>query len=235
MKKITFTLAAAALVGLYASNASAQCAFNTVPAKGIAGSLIRNYAPCPGTEHPSANTSTEGGTDACTPVIPAGVDGDATLYSFSAKGKCSFKASAKLESDCSALTAGDGSSLGLEAKPCHVTYVSSKCSGILGTDGVTPIGASDDGFALATLSRATVNDATNGDMTIIDFPVTFNYSTPSKGGMEVASSSAEALVPLVGVNNADLPACTQIEIVNVVVKDPAGLPFAKLGGGTKPK
>jgi hypothetical protein len=222
-------------VGLYASNASAQCSFNTAPAKGVSGSLVRNYAPCPGTEHPSANTSTEGGTDACTPVVPAGVDGDSTLYSFSSKGKCTIKTSAKLESDCSAVTAGDGSSLGLEAHPCHVTYVSSKCSGILGTDGVTPIGASDDGFALATLSRATVNDATNGDMTIIDFPVTFNYSTPSKGGMEVASSSAEALVPLVGVNNADLPACTQIEVVNVIVKDPAGLPFAKLGQATKPK
>lgn len=235
MKKVTLPLAAIALVGLYAGSASAQCSFDIAPAKGVRGSMVRNYAPCPGTENPTANTTTQGGTDACTPVTPAEVSGSGTLYSYDVKGKCDVRTSAKLISDCAEFEDSSGSNLGLAPGACHVTYVTSKCSGILGTDGVTPIGGGDDGFALATLSRATLNDPTNGDMTVIDFPVTFLYSTPEKGKMEVDSSSAEALFPLVGATGAKLPACTQIEVVNVVIKDPAGLPFAKLGSATVPK
>jgi hypothetical protein len=234
MKKITLPLAVVALVGLYAGTASAQCAFDLAPAKGVKGSMVRNYAPCPGTEHPNSNTETEGGTEACNPVIPAEVNGNGTLYSYSDKGKCDVQTSAKLVKDCSAVTDSSGVLLGLQAIPCHMTYVKSKCSGILGTDGVTPIGTTDAGWSLLTLTRATFNDATGGDMTVIDFPVSFTYSVPSSGKMSVSSSSAESLMPLVGVNNADLPACTSLEIVNIVIKDPAGLPFAKLGGATRP-
>ncbi|HXC52619.1 MAG TPA: hypothetical protein VN634_17180, partial [Candidatus Limnocylindrales bacterium] len=100
----------------------------------------------------------------------------------------------------------------------------------------TPInGAVDDGWELATLSRASLNDPTGGDMTVIDFPVAFTYSTPEDGEMEIDSSSAEALLPLVGANGAALPACTSIEVVDVKIKDPDGNSFAKLGGATVPK
>ena len=233
--KLTTAVAAMALTGLCAGSAYAQCDFNSAPAKGLKGSMVRNYAPCPGTEHPTSNTQTEGGTEGCTPVTPYQANtGNGTLYTYDVKGKCDASTSAKLVADCSLLTDSAGGPLNLQSGPCHVTYVSSKCSGILGTDGTTPIGAGDIGFSLATLTRATFNDATNGDMTIIDFPVTFTYSTPSKGKMSLKSSSAEALVPLVGVNNADLPACTSLEIVDLTIKDPAGLPFAKLGGATRP-
>ena len=235
MKKVTLTVAAVALAGFCASNASAaNCAFNSAPAKGVKGSMVRNYASCPGTEHPTANTETEGGTDACTPVTPATAGGDGTLYTYGPKGKCSVQTSAKLVKDCGALEDANGNSLGLQAGPCHVTFVKSKCSGLLGTDGLSPIGSGDDGWSLATLSRATLADNTNGDMTVIDFPVTFLYSTPDNGNMAINSSSAEALIPLVGANNADLPTCTQIEVVDVTIKDPANLPFAKLGGATRP-
>lgn len=236
MKKVTLSIAAIALVGLYAGNASAAgCDFNLAPAKGVKGSMVRNYAPCPGTEHPVSNTETEGGTEACTPVIPfQNGTGNSTTYKYGAKGKCSVSTSAKLVADCSLVTGGDGALLGLQSGPCHITYVSSKCSGVTTSDVNIPIDAGDIGWTLATLTRATFNDATNGDMTVIDFPVTFDYSTPSKGKMAVKSNSAEQLEPLVGLNNADLPACTSLEIVDVTIKDPAGLPFAKLGGATKP-
>jgi hypothetical protein len=52
--------------------------------------------------------------------------------------------------------------------------------------------------------------------------------------MSLKSSSAEALVPLIGVHNADLPPCTQIEIVDLRIKDPDGLPFAVIAGATTP-
>lgn len=235
MKKIIMPLAAIAIVGLYAGVASASCTFDIAPGKGVSGSMTRNFAACGGTETGAPNTSTEGGTQACEPVVPAAVDGDSTLYTYDVKGGCSIKTQAKLVKDCSALTDSAGNSLNLQAVPCHVTFVSSKCKGVLGTDGVTPIGGGDDGFSLATLSRATLADATNGDMTVIDFPVTFLYSTPSNGSMSVDSSSAEALIPLVGTNNADLPPCTEVAVVDVTIKDPLGLPFAKLGGATVPK
>ncbi|MFN2375650.1 MAG: hypothetical protein ABR538_03885 [Candidatus Binatia bacterium] len=234
MKKLTLSLAAIALVGLYASTASAQCDFNIAPAKGLKGSMVRNFAPCPGTEHGPSNTETDGGTEACSPVTPAEVNGNATAYSYSAKGGCSVQTSAKLVKDCSALTDSAKVPLGLEAGPCHITYVKGKCKGILGTDGDTPIGAGDTGWSLATLSRATLNDDGNNDMTVIDFPVTFNFSEPKNGSMKLSSNSAEALIPLVNANNAELPTCTQIELVEVTIKDPLGLPFAKLGGATVP-
>ncbi len=228
MKKLTLTVAAASLVGLYAGVASAQCDFDVVKSKGVKASMVRNYAPCPGTENPTENTNTEGGTEACTPVTPREVSGQGTQYSYSDKGGCSIQTSAKLLSSCQDLDPG------LEAKPCHVTFVKGKCKGILGTDGLTPVGPGDTGWSLATLSRATLDDETNGDMTVIDFPVTFLFGDPKNGSMKLNSNSAAALAPLVGPANADLPPCTSIEVVDVTIKDPLGLPFAKLGQATVP-
>ena len=238
MTKVTLSIATVALVGLYAGTASAACNFDIAPAKGVKGSMIRAYAPCPGTEHPTANTETEGDTDACTPVTPREVEGQGTGYVFGAtgtsKGKCSVQTQAKLVSACEELEDAAGTPLGLQQGPCHITFVKAKCSSIYQSDGLTPIGATDFGWTLATLSRATLADDTNGDMTVIDFPVTFDFETPNNGSMKLSSNSAEALAPLVGTNNADLPDCTQIEIVDVIIKDPAGLPFARLGGATIP-
>jgi len=234
MNKVTLSIATVALVGLYAGTANAACDFDIAKAKGVKGSFTRAYAPCTSTENPVSNTETEGGTEACSPVTPREIDGVGTLYSYGPKGACSGSTTAKLVDDCSQLEDSAGTPLGLQVGPCHVTFVKSKCKGILGTDGLTPIGATDTGWSFATLSRTTLADDTNGDMTVIDFPVTFLYSEPKNGGMKLSSSSAEALVPLVGANNADLPDCTQIEIVDIVIKDPAGLPFARLGGATVP-
>jgi len=234
MRKLVIAMVSVALVDFCAGDARAACDFDIAPAKGVKGSMVRSYAACPGTENPTSNTETEGGTEACTPVTPDEVNGVGTLYSFGPKGGCTTQSQAKLVSDCSELEDAAGTPLGLESGPCHVTFVKSKCKGILGTDGITPIGSTDTGWSFATLSRTTLADDTNGDMTVIDFPVTFLFSEPKNGGMKLSSSSAEALVPLVGANNADLPDCTSIEIVDTTIKDPAGLPFATLGGATLP-
>jgi hypothetical protein len=245
MKKVMLPLAAFALVAMYAGTASAQCSFNIAPARGVKGSMVRDYAKCTGsTEHPASNTNTQTGTAACSPVTPAGSGptlDQGSLYSYSPKGKCSVQTSAKLVSDCSLLTNSDGVLLNdggspqpIPAAPCHVTYVKSKCSGILGTDGVTPISASDDGWSLATLSRATLADQVGGDMTVIDFPVTFLYNTPDNGKISLSSSSAEALYNLINGVAAGLPSCTEIEVVDVTIKDKNGAPFARLGSATRP-
>lgn len=242
MKNRILPFAVVTLIGAWAGNAGALCNFDVAPAKGVKASLIRAYAPCPGTEHASTNATTEGGTESCQPVRVRQLEdtGLSTSYNFSSKGKCSLKTGAKLLSDCSLVTDAEGNDLALQPIPCHVTYVKAKCKGILSgalpddDSNGTPIGSGDDGWSLATLSRATIADAVNGDMTVIDFPVQFVFSTPSNGKMSVNSSSAEALKPLTGVNNADLPPCTSIETVDIIIKDPNGMPFARVGGATTP-
>jgi hypothetical protein len=234
MKKVTLSIATLALVGLYAGTASAQCAFNVVPAKGVKGSFVRNFAPCPGTEHGPANTETEGDTDACSPVTPRQIDGASSEFTFNAEGGCTIQTQAKLVKDCAKLKDSAGEPIGLQPGSCHVTFVKGKCFGIQDAT-LVPIGAEDTGWGFATLSRATLDDDTNGDMTVIDFPVTFDFGVPKDGGMKIKANSAQALSSIVGPNNSDLPDCTSIEIVDVTVKDPEGLPFAKLGGATIPE
>ncbi|MFN2427761.1 MAG: hypothetical protein ABR587_15095 [Candidatus Binatia bacterium] len=236
MKKVTLSIATVALVGFYAGAASAACDFDIVKAKGVKGSMVRSYAACPSTENPASNTATDGGTEACTPVTPRQIEGQGTLYNFSSKGGCTVQTQAKLVSDCSEVEDANGTPLGLDVGACHITFVKAKCKGIQQSDEATPIDSPDDiGWSLATLSRATLADDGNGDMTVIDFPVTFGFDQPKKGGIKLKGNSAEELKAIVGANNADLPECTSIEIVDVIIKDPAGLPFARLGGATLPQ
>ncbi len=249
MQRLAMSFAVIAAAAIHAGTASAQCTFGfdggtpedsrgPAPAKGVRGSMVRNYSSCPGTSNPpsNANAQTESGTDACQPVTPPSVGGGGTDYAYAAKGKCTVQTQAKLLKDCSQAEDSAGNPLGLEARPCHVTFVRSSCKGIVRADGKTLItGAQDDGWELATLSRASLNDPTGHDMTVIDFPVAFTYSTPEDGEMEIDSNSAEVLLPLVGANGAALPACTSIEVVDVKIKDPDGNSFAKLGGATGPK
>ncbi|HXC52613.1 MAG TPA: hypothetical protein VN634_17150 [Candidatus Limnocylindrales bacterium] len=250
MKKLVTQLAIAATVGTCCGTASAQCVFGfdgsapedsrgPAPAKGIQGSMVRAFTSCGSTEYPNGNATTESGTYACQPITPPTAppfSPDPTPYDFAATGKCTAKAKAALIKDCSTTTNAAGASLGLRSGPCHVTYVSGSCTGILRPDGVTPInGTLDDGWEFATLSRATFDDRDGGDMTVIDFPVAFSYSMPHDGKMEFDSSSAEALLPLVGPNGAAMPACTSIEFVDWKIKDPEGATFARLGGATVPR
>lgn len=239
MKKVILTLSAAALVATYAGSASAQCDFNAIAkGKGMKTSLIRVFAGCPSTEHPSINSATGGGTPSCSPVTVKGLNGEATAYTFDAqKGGCDAKTKSKIEKECADLENLQGDTLGLPAGPCHVTEVEAKCKGILQDDGTTPINANDDsGWSLATLTRSTFNDATNGDMTVIDFPVTFSFEPPNNGGIKFKSSSAIALSEiLTDPSGAALPTCTTLETLKVLVKDPDGLPFATMGGSTRGK
>ncbi len=239
MKKVILTLSAIALVAAYAGSASAQCDFNALAkAKGMKTSMVRVFAGCPSTEHASINTQTGGGVPACEPVTVKKLEGDATGYILDPqKGSCDAQTQAKLEKDCAELEDANGDPLGLPTGPCHVTYVKSKCKGILQADGVTPINANDDaGWSLATLTRSTFNDATNGDVTVIDFPVTFAYQDPDNGKIKVDSSSAEALAAiLVDPSGAALPTCSTLQTIKITIKDPAGLPFATMGGSTRAK
>ncbi|HYC55152.1 MAG TPA: hypothetical protein VEL28_09470 [Candidatus Binatia bacterium] len=274
MKKFIMPIAAVAVVA-FAGSASAQCDFNVVAkAKGLKSSMIRAYAACPSTEHPSVNDPTSGGTPACSPVTAkkdeggTGVGSD-YLFDPSGKGGCSVSTSGKIVPDCGALTDDSDIPLNLPPGPCHVVYVKGKCKGIMQSDGKTPINAGDDpGWSLATLSRASLNDGNgkatcsggtedgedcsddatacttgggaceedgSGDVTVIDFPVTFQFDDPSNGQLSLDDNSARVLADIVSPQAAALPTCTQIQVVDITLKDPAGRAFAVLGGGSAAK
>jgi hypothetical protein len=113
---------------------------------------------------------------------------------------------------------------------CMNLKLKAKCSGVLEPDNVTP--TSTPGWKLATVSRATLNDPDNGDMTVINFPVIISFPPPVKGKMSFSTDTNHVLN---GLGLASLPSCTQVEVVSLTVQDPASNPFAKIGAGTRPK
>lgn len=157
-----------------------------------------------------------------------------TAYRFGPKGGCTLSARSKVEKDCSKVKDGGGDLLGLAPIECHVSYVSVRCKDILRSDGSPADGIADQGFTITGRVQATIDDATNNDLSLIEFPITFYFSDPDQGSMSITTSSAEMLLPLVGTTNSALPPCTQINLVNVKMRDPDSRPFASVGMGTRP-
>lgn len=236
MKKFALSLAAVAVVGFAAGPAFAQCNFNAVAkSKGLKSSMVRAFAECPSTQHPTENSTTQSGTSACSPVTPKDDGSGESVFNFSEKGGCSVSIKGGINKDCSTIEGDDGSDLGLPAGACFVLAVGAKCSGILKDDGVAGIDETSGIWTLNTLSRASLNDAVTGDVTVIDFPVGFSFETPNKGKMKLKSNSADALAGLLDPASAALPTCTQIEVVRISVVDGDGRLFARLGSGAADK
>jgi len=212
MKKALFTLAAVVALGAYASSASAQCAFNEpAKAKGLKSSLVKNYAACPGITFPSDNTSTMAGVPGCaTPFATS-------AYKFdSASGKCDLKTSHKVENPCKTGNPVACSNLSLKVS----------CKGVLNPDGVTPNASA--GWNLNTVARATFDDNSNGDMTVIDFPAQFSLPPASKGKLSGKFDTSTLLNDLFG-EGSELPACTAVQLIRVAIADPSGNTFAAMG------
>ena len=212
MKKIVISAAAVAALGFYATQASAQCAFDEpAKAKGIKVSMVKAMSSCPGITFASPNTSTMAGVPGCAPPTPL------SLYQFDdAKGQCSLKTTHKVETPC-----GDGS-----PDPCSNLTLQAKCGGLLDPDGATP--SAGPGWNLNTVARATFDDNANGDMTVIDFPAQFTIPDASKGKLKGKFTTNELLNGLFGPGSA-LPACTAIELISVKIADPSGDLFASIG------
>jgi len=197
--------------------------------------MVRTYAPCPGEDHPNVNATTESGVDACSPVTPPSDGVVGTAYSFGPSGGCSIATKASVLKDCSTAADSSGQPLNLPARACHITKVSGKCKGIVQADATVPINEADDGWQLAVVGRASVDDGVGGDMTVVDFPMSFYFSTPKDGAMSIDATTAEALLPMFGPKLAALPACTSLEIQDMTIRDPQGRLFAVPGDATAPK
>ena len=131
-----------------------------------------------------------------------------------------MKTTAKLEDPCSTGTPGACSNVTLKAKCSNVT-----------SDTISPI--SGPGWALNTLARATLNDSSFGDQTIIDFPAQFTFPEASKGKLKLKSDTHTLLELLFGPGN-ELAACTALELIFIRIVDPSNRIFAVQGSSTRP-
>ena len=232
MKTFYVALAAVMAVSLTAGYASAQCTIN-VPAKAKGGkmSFVRNYAECPSTQHPSANTTTGGGTAACSPVTAKGLGenpgaGELTDWFFGPKGGCDVKFSYKNE-ECA--------NLGAEAGPCANFKIDAKCKDIHDAGGALEQADLAGPGGLVILAQATINDETNGPLTVIDFPVSAPFGDFKKGGAKLKTTSTAILLQIFEVDAADLPSCSSVELISMKIMDDLGRDFAWLGAGGKDK
>jgi len=98
--------------------------------------------------------------------------------------------------------------------------VKAKAKGI-----VDAVGPANGLGKLATTSRATFNDRTNGDQTVVDFGANFDF--PVTDGKANVKTSADAL--LNGISQPSLPHCSSIETVTVNLVDPNGDAYGNIG------
>jgi hypothetical protein len=89
-------------------------------------------------------------------------------------------------------------------------------------------------WALQTIARASFDDNSNGDMTVIDFPAAFTVGAASKGKLKFKGDTNTLLADLFGPGSA-LPGCTAIELITVKITDPEGNLFATLGSSSRDK
>ena len=101
-------------------------------------------------------------------------------------------------------------------------FISVKLSGVENDSGISHL----EPGRVGTLSRATIIDRTSGQLeTVIDFPTGFGIVT-NNGKVNKKTSATEILN---GLGQSALPGCSNIELVDVRVKDPNSVVFAGIG------
>jgi hypothetical protein len=223
MKKHILAAGAAVLaIGFSVSLASAAAVPCPVPyqhpakAKQIKASLVQAFVSCGNSGGNTINATTEtGSTPSCYPAETynenAGSPVNGWIWGPGSSADITFKAAKNkvvhpLNTDPNAVDLS----------------ITIKMKDIL--DGNGP--ADNSNGRVATVARATFADRlANQLMTVIDFPTGFGIT--AIGGK--VSKKTSATVILNALNNPALPACTQIEVVSVLVRDPNQNNFANIG------
>jgi hypothetical protein len=215
MKKHLLVAGAAVLaLGFAVSTASAQCPVYQHPsvAKGLSSSLIQAFVSC---NNPGGNTpnTTVGSVPACAPIETfneaTGSPAGGWLWGLKSKGDVTVKAAKnKISSPLNSPLAAD-------------LAVTLKVSGIEDENGI----ADGTNGTLSTVARATLNDATVGLATVIDFPAGFPVVVT--GGKIKLKTSANVL--LNGLGLPGLASCSEVEVVSIQLLDPNNNPFGVMG------
>jgi hypothetical protein len=213
-KQLLGGLAAILVVGISASVANAQCAFqHPKSAKQLKSNLIQAFVSCGNPGGNSPNSTTEGGVPACKPPETyaeqnGSPPGSWTWDELKGKGQVQIKG-VKLAKP--PVTPADSTDLAIQMK----------IQGVLDSDTVPAAGNGQ----LSTVARATFNDRMNGDITVVDFPAGFPFTMV--GGKGAIKTTADAL--LNGISQPGLPHCSSIETVSITITDTNGNTFANLG------
>jgi len=206
-------LAAVLVVGISASVAMAQCSFEHPKKAGkFQGNFVQAFVSCGNPGGNSPNSTTQGGVPSCKPpeTFSTQAGNAATGWSWDetkAQAQVQFKASKSVPVP---LTPADGSDLTVKAK----------AKGI-----VDAVGPANGLGKLATTSRATFDDRTNHDQTVVDFGANFDFQVTD--GKANVKTSADAL--LNGISQPSLPHCSSIETVTVNLVDPNGDAYGNIG------
>jgi len=226
MKKQIFTAGAAVLaLGFSVSLASAAAVVcpgavvfqHPVKAKQIKASLTQAFVSCnnPGGNPVNADTEGASTTPACFPAETYNENAGSPTsgWIWGPKGTASIEFKAGKNKVVHPLNI-DPNAVDL--------YITVKASDIQDGNGVAD-GATGK---VGSVARATIVDRlANQLMTVIYFPTSFGITT-SKGKVNKKTS---ATVILNALSNQALPACTNIEVVSVLVLDPNDNPFASMG------
>jgi hypothetical protein len=227
-RHLLVTLAVVLALGFTASVVSAQCAIeHPQKAKNFKVSLVQAFVSCGNPGGLAANTATEGGVTACTPVTTLNQynGGEPNGWRFDplkSQGQVQMKPKKKpacKQKDTSYPPACAG---GLNPADTVDLEAQLKLKGVIATD--SPLGASGSG-TLATVARATLTDRVGGPMTVVDFPAGFPFTLTN--GKTSLKTSADALLNAIG--QPGLPPCSSLEIVTMTVLDENGNPFANMG------
>ena len=221
MKKLILAAAAGALAlgsASIASAAASTCAAtyaHPAQAKQTKASLVQAFVSCnnPGGNTPNATTGPS--TPTCFPAETFGQQANnppgTWVWGPKSQGSITFKAGKnKVEGPLN--TDPNASDL----------FITVKMSDIHDDTGL----ADNVDGRVSALSRATLVDRTHNQVeTVIDFPTGFSIHA-ANGKVNTKTS---ATVILNRLQNPALPACTQIEMIAVLVKDPNGTVFGNLG------
>jgi len=233
MKKHILAAGAAALAlgsaGI-ASAASAPCAVtyaHPAAAKSIKASLVQAFVSCNNPGGNISNSSTETGTvDTCYPAETVrehnGSQPLGWTWGPKSQGSISFKAGKnKLFDDPNVPADEDPYEQNTDPNAVDL-YIQIKISDVRDNTGI----ADGTTGSVNSLARATLIDrAETKLMTVIDFPTGFDI--PVTGGKISQKTSATKI--LAKLSQPALPACTTIELVSVLVRDPNGDTFADIG------
>lgn len=217
-KHLLTSLVAIVALAVSVSAASAQCAFgHPKKARKIQLSLTQAFFDCAGSGsgYTPANTATEGGIPACK---PPGTLNDSLSNSsawrwddLKGSGQVQFKASSTFPPN----------PLDPPSNTADVV-VQLKLLGVRDASGP----ASGNG-KLATLLRMTLNDRVNGDLTAVDYPVTFAFIMT--GGKATLKSSIDTALNAAPTPHPGLPKCSSVELLATQVLDVNLNTFATTG------
>jgi hypothetical protein len=219
-KQLLGGLAAAVLVvGVSASAVHAQCAFQHPAAAGkFAALFVQAFVSCgnPGGNSPNSNAG-GGAAPACKPpetYAQQAHPGSGSSWTWGPKGVAAVSLkSVKQAPPIPAVSPADSSDIRVALKMAGIEY----------PGGGGPANSSSG--VLSTVTRATFNDRTSGDVTVVDFPVNFPLNVIN--GKAKLKTTADTQL------NADtlagLPHCTSLETVQLTIIDENGDAFANTG------